>query len=126
MEYRPRQNQRAPTFRRSVRSSVRAHLHRHQHRRHRDQLPRPRRGDERAGVLLPRAAGAVRTLVLIICFGWVLADARVTEAATFFVSNPASITAAAAGPGDTLVMLTNGVWNDASISFKKLGTLANP
>ena len=55
-----------------------------------------------------------------------LAQAGVAEATTFFASNAASITAAAAGPGDTIVMITNGVWNDASISFKKAGTLANP
>jgi poly(beta-D-mannuronate) lyase len=56
----------------------------------------------------------------------VLAHAGGAGAATFYVSNPASISAAAAQPGDTIVMLTNGVWNDASISFKKAGTPANP
>ncbi len=55
-----------------------------------------------------------------------LAHSDEAHATTFFASNPASISAAAAAPGDTIVMLTNGVWNDASISFKKVGTLANP
>ena len=29
-------------------------------------------------------------------------------------------------PGDTIIMLTNGVWNNASISFKKMGGVTNP
>jgi poly(beta-D-mannuronate) lyase len=55
-----------------------------------------------------------------------LVHAGVAGATTFYVSNPSSITAAAALPGDTLVMLTNGNWNNATITFNKLGTLANP
>ncbi len=55
-----------------------------------------------------------------------LAHASAVEAATFYASNAASITAAAAAPGDTIVMLTNGTWNNATITFNKLGTLANP
>src|SRR5207249_7433959 len=105
---------------------LRRHLHCHQYRRHHDELSRPSRGDQRAGVLLPCAAGAVRTAILTFGFGFALVQANVAGATTFFASNAASISAAAAGPGDSIVMLTNGVWNDASISFKKLGTLANP
>src|ERR1041384_1383356 len=64
--------------------------------------------------------------VFALCSVAIFAHVGRAEAATFFVSNPPSITAAAAGPGDTIVMVTNGVWNDASISFKKAGTEANP
>lgn len=55
-----------------------------------------------------------------------LACAKAAEATTFFASNAASITAAAAASGDTIVMVTNGIWNNASISFKKLGNPASP
>lgn len=48
------------------------------------------------------------------------------DATTFFASNAASITAAAAAPGDTIIMLTNGAWNNATITFTKVGTVANP
>jgi poly(beta-D-mannuronate) lyase len=55
-----------------------------------------------------------------------LARIGAAEATTFFASNVASITAAATAPGDTIIMLTNGVWNNATISFTKVGTVANP
>lgn len=55
-----------------------------------------------------------------------LAHIGAAQATTFYASNAASITAAAAAPGDTIIMLTNGVWNNATISFTKVGAVANP
>lgn len=61
-----------------------------------------------------------------VCLGALILGLNQAEATDFLVSNPASITAAAAVPGDTITMLTNGLWNNVTITFNKTGTLANP
>ena len=80
---------------------------------------------------IDRPATFGKSSLWILIWVWLGASTFLVDkaaAANFLASNPASITAAAAaaGPGDTITMLTNGTWNNATITFMKNNASTNP